>query len=403
MVPVQKAEMKSAMNIPIGADVKPIQLRKVVAKMRRGEPIGMESAGWLCVQKNTLEWRGGQVNITDDRFTETFQEELQRANYSVIGDPNSLFDDPSSWKAELLVAGLINKIETNVCFPLGPWGNYKKVKGGAFIRVNWQVYGQLERKVIYETTTEGSFETMESSSGGAQLLLTNAFAAAVQNLLADPKFHNLVLRPKEQRAGSLPDPSYTSIVLDSPKVDMASAGEARIGAVTVFAGKGHGSGFIVSPSGYVITNYHVVKEARIVKIRLANGRELLADVVRTDSARDVALVKTTETNLPALPLRLNTSLNIGEEVYAIGTPILEQLDVTVTKGIISAYRDVEGLKYIQSDVQIHPGNSGGPLVDGNGKVVGIAVSALTLNGLSQNLNFFIPITEAVSRLRLSFK
>jgi S1-C subfamily serine protease len=126
-------------------------------------------------------------------------------------------------------------------------------------------------------------------------------------------------------------------------------------------------------------------------------------VVRTDPVRDVALIKVAETNLPALPLRLKTSPNVGDEVYAIGTPRLEYLDVTVTRGIVSAYRDEGGLKYIQSDVQIHPGNSGGPLIDKEGNVVGISVMGLMVSGASQNLNFFVPIAEAVARLRVTIR
>lgn len=402
--PVQKAEVKTARAIPSGADAKPIQFRRIVVKMRRGDPIGKSQLGPFCVPLETLEWRGGRVNITDDEFTETFREELQNANYPVVGDPNALFDDPSTWKAELLVAGLINKIEANACFPLvGLGGNFRDVKGGAFIRVNWQIFGQLERKVVYETTTEGSYETTETKSGGLSMLLTRAFAVAVQNLLADSGFHNLVLRPEAQKGATLSEPAYPPILLDAAPMASGSVANARAGAVTVLAGSGHGSGFVVSPSGYVITNYHVVKEARFVKVRLANGREILGDVIRTDPVRDVALIKTRESNIPSLSLRLNTSPNVGEEVYAIGTPLLEKLDVTVTRGIVSAYRDEGGLKYIQSDVQIHQGASGGPLVDKDGRVVGISVMALTRSGVSQNLNFFVPISDAVSRLRIDFK
>jgi S1-C subfamily serine protease len=105
------------------------------------------------------------------------------------------------------------------------------------------------------------------------MLLTNAFAVAVQNLLADPGFHNLVLRPEAQKGATLTEPAYPPILLDAAPLASGSVANARAGAVTVLAGGGHGSGFVVSPSGYVITNYHVVKEARFVKVRLANGRD----------------------------------------------------------------------------------------------------------------------------------
>jgi len=401
--PVQKAEVKAAREIPQGTDAKPIQFRKVVVKLRRGEPIGHASAGLLCLGNQELNWRGGKADITDDELTQAFREELQKANYPIVGDPNALFEDPSTWKAELLVAGLIDKIEANACFPKAGFGNWRDAKGGAFVQVNWQIYGQMERKVIYETKTQGSYETDEMTSYGLSKFVTNAFAGAVQNLLADPGFHGLVIRSKGQGAGTLSQPTYSAIDIDRAPRPAHGISDARAGAVTVFAGSGHGSGFIVSPSGYVLTNEHVVREARFVKVRLANGREILGDVVRSDAARDVALIKVAESNLPAMSLRLATSPNVGDDVYAIGTPLSEKLDVSVTKGIISAYRDESGLKYIQSDVQVHPGSSGGPLVDKDGGVVGIAVLGLRSGGASQNLNFFVPIGDAVSRLRLNVK
>lgn len=399
-ITVQRAEIKQIREISKGTDVKPIQFRRIVVKMRRGEPMGQAFVGVFCIPREKLEWRGGRLNM-DDEFTEVFREQLIKANYPVVGDPNALFEDPSTWKAELFVAALISRIETNACFPSAGFGNWNTLKGGTFIRVNWQIYGQLERKVIYEVTTEGSYQTDEVRSGGIAAFMSNAFAAATQNLLADQGFYNLVTKNKP--SSTLPEPTYQTIEIDKPPKEPRNISDVRAAAVTVFAGLGHGSGFIITKSGYVITNEHVVKSARFVKVKLANGREIFGDVVRSDPSRDVALIKLAESNLPYMSLRLATAPNVGEEVFAIGSPFSEKLDVSVTKGIISAYRDESGLKYIQSDVQVHPGNSGGALVDKNGDVVGITAMAYMKGGVSQNLNFFVPISEVVSRLRITFK
>lgn len=410
---VQQADVRQAKEIPRGADAKPIQFKKVVVKLRRGEPIGESSVGLACLPTGTVEWKGGRVNITDDEFTEAFREELQKYNYPVVGDPNALFDDPSAWKAELLVAGQISKLQISACYPMAGFGNWRESKGGAYVRVNWQVYGQLERRVVYETSTEGSYESETAASFGIEKSLTNAFSIAVQNLLADPKFHELVMRrapthvaasaATTSQTGAAAVTGMSPIAISPPVGTSSSLTAARSATVTVFAGGGHGSGFLISPDGYVLTNEHVVREARFVTVRLANGREVLGDVVRTDAARDVALLKLREQNLPAAALASNYQPPIGADVYAIGTPRRENLDVTVTRGIVSAYRDERGRKYIQSDVQIHPGNSGGPLVGADGRVVGIAVQALLLGGASQNLNFFVPIDDAIAALNLTLR
>lgn len=400
--PVQVVDAKQAREVPQGADAKPIQFRKVVIRLRRGEEIGQTEVGMFCLPSEKLEWRGGRVNVGDDEFTELFREELQKYNYPVVGDPNALFDDPSSWKAELLVAGLINKIQLNACFPLAGFGDFRSSKGAAFIRVNWQIYGQLERKVVHEVTTEGSYTAKESSKLGIEKALSNAFAIAVQNLLADAAFYKLVTR-----GGAGPSSVGSKIALEPIDLDRlpgdSSLALARDATVTVFAGTGHGSGFLVSSDGHLLTNEHVVKEARFVRVRLANGREVLGDVVRSNSEQDVALIRLRERNLPAAHLAAGVQPAVGTEVFAIGTPRSEALDITVTKGIVSAYRDDRTQKLIQSDVQIHPGNSGGPLVTTDGKVVGIAVSAILLRGASQNLNFFLPIDAALRSLNVRLK
>lgn len=397
--PVQQAAVRQAREVAHGTDAKPIQFRKVVVKLRRGEEIGQAQVGVFCLPSEKIEWRGGRVNVADEEFTDVFREELQKYNYPVVGDPNALFEDPSSWKAELLVAGLINKIQLNACYPMAGFGNFRESKGAAFVRVNWQIFGQLERKVIYEVTTEGSYSAQNSGSMGIEKAMTNAFSAAVQNLLADPGFHNLVTQRKSASASSGPaTPSAPLEVRVAQATTSLTA--AREATVTVFAGSGHGSGFIISSDGFVVTNEHVVREARFVRVRLANGREVTGDVIRSNSERDVALIKLREGNLPSVVMTRGIQPMVGIDVYAIGTPRRESLDVTVSRGIVSAYRDERGQKLIQSDVQIHPGNSGGPLVTQDGKVVGMAVSGIMLGGASQNLNFFLPIDDAISGLNL---
>ncbi|WP_179958293.1 S1C family serine protease [Chitinimonas arctica] len=401
--------MHSALEVPRGVDAKPIQLKKVVVKLRRGEEVGKNYIGFACVPSGTVEWRGGRINITDDELTETFREELQKYNYPVVGDPNALFDDPSTWKAELLVAGQVNKLELSACYPLAGFGNYRDSKGGAYVQVAWQVYGQLERKVVYEVTTEGSYQSDSSAPMGIEKNLANAFGLSVQNLLADRKFNDLVTR-RELGGKSVATGGINSIAEDSVTLNLKSASPlgvsleaARNATLTVYAGSGHGSGFIISPEGYAITNEHVVREARFVTVRLANGRKIVADVVRADSARDVALLKLREENLPAATLARSTQPAVGTDVFAIGTPLRDELDITVTRGIVSAYRDDRGQKFLQSDAQVHPGNSGGPLVAADGRVVGIAVQGYMIGRASQNLNFFVPIDDAVAALRITFR
>jgi S1-C subfamily serine protease len=176
--------------------------------------------------------------------------------------------------------------------------------------------------------------------------------------------------------------------------------QIRAFVVTVFAGGGHGSGFFISEKGLLLTNEHVVRTAKLVKIKLTTGREILGEVLHTDARRDVAIVKVEEENMFPLPVRKKPLTN-GEEVYAVGTPLSEKFNTTISRGIVSGFRDMDNQKYIQSDVNILPGSSGGPLLDQSGNVVGISVKGVFRGGASTNLNFFIPITSAMQSLNIT--
>jgi S1-C subfamily serine protease/AAA+ superfamily predicted ATPase len=181
----------------------------------------------------------------------------------------------------------------------------------------------------------------------------------------------------------------------TPLSEGTSALQAAV--VTIKLDGGHGSGFFISRDGYLLTNQHVVKDNKFVTVKLTTGRQLPGEVVRSNKQRDIALVKVNESGMTALPLLLE-SPEVASEVYAVGTPRDEKYSTTITKGIISAYRTENDLTLMQSDVAIHPGNSGGPMVDRFGNVIAASVSGLTISQVSVSINFFIPIADALKFL-----
>ena len=160
---------------------------------------------------------------------------------------------------------------------------------------------------------------------------------------------------------------------------------------------GQGSGFIISPDGYILTNNHVVGDADKVTVKLEDGREFSAKTVGTDPHSDVAVIKIDAKNLPVLSLGNSDALEVGEWVLAIGNPF--GLSHTLTAGIVSAKgRSSLGLadyeNFIQTDAAINPGNSGGPLVDLNGKAVGMNTAIFSQSGGYIGIGFAIPINMA---------
>jgi len=159
--------------------------------------------------------------------------------------------------------------------------------------------------------------------------------------------------------------------------------------------RGVGSGFIISADGYVLSNAHVVDGADEVYVTLTDKREFKAKVIGADGSTDVALLKIEGGNLPRLTIGDSNKIRVGEWVIAIGSPF--NLENTVTAGIISAKSRDTGdyLPLIQSDVAVNPGNSGGPLINMRGEVIGINSQIATLSGAYNGISFAVPIDEAM--------
>jgi len=165
-------------------------------------------------------------------------------------------------------------------------------------------------------------------------------------------------------------------------------------------GRSMGSGFIISPDGYVLTNHHVVADADEVTVKLTDRREFKAKVIGSDEQYDVALLKIDGNNLPTVRIGDSNSLKPGQWVVAIGSPF--GLDHSVTAGIVSAtgranpYADQRYVPFIQTDVAINQGNSGGPLLNTRGEVVGINSQIFSASGGYMGISFAIPVDLAMS-------
>lgn len=162
--------------------------------------------------------------------------------------------------------------------------------------------------------------------------------------------------------------------------------------------RGQGSGFIVGQDGIILTNAHVVKDASEVTVKLSDRREFKARVLGSDPATDVAVLKIDAKNLPAVTLGDPKRLGVGDYVLAIGSPF--GFEQSATSGIVSAKgRSLPGdayVPFIQTDVAVNPGNSGGPLFDASGAVVGINSQIYSQTGGYMGLSFAIPIDVALS-------
>ena len=162
--------------------------------------------------------------------------------------------------------------------------------------------------------------------------------------------------------------------------------------------EGQGSGFVIDKAGHILTNYHVIADARQVEVTLHNRKKYKATIVGTDKSHDLAIVQIKAPDLQPMILGDSTNLQVGQKVYAIGNPF--GLAGTLTRGIVSSIRQVQepdGLvidEAIQTDAAINPGNSGGPLLNWHGEVIGINTMIASSVGQSAGIGFAIPINTA---------
>lgn len=240
------------------------------------------------------------------------------------------------------------------------------------------------------------------------ILLLAAFAAGVQAQVKElPDFTDLVdkqgaavvnISTTQVVRGNRMFPQMPNIDEDDPMFDFFRRFIPRQpGQPREFESKSLGSGFIISPDGYVLTNAHVVGSADEIIVKLTDKREFKAKVIGTDKRTDVGLIKIEATGLPKVTFGDPNKLKVGEWVVAIGSPF--GFENSVTAGIVSAkgrsLPQENFVPFIQTDVAINPGNSGGPLFNLKGEVVGINSQIYSRTGGFMGLSFAIPIDVAM--------
>ncbi len=223
--------------------------------------------------------------------------------------------------------------------------------------------------------------------------------------------------PTERPMAALDGIAPEILDIANPIPDIAdSVGESVVGVSNYIEGLGGeyievggGSGFIISTEGYVLTNSHVVEDAKRLTVTLLGGEEIEAELMGTDKHMDIAVLKINMSGLKALHLGNSDKVRVGEFVVAVGTPLSRELEGSITMGIISARsRDmnIDGKKntYIQTDAAINLGNSGGPLLNMKGEVVGINTAKAVIAGYdeygqsvnAEGLGFALPINEVMT-------
>jgi S1-C subfamily serine protease len=303
-------------------------------------------------------------------------------------DATNLFEEQTA--SDLQVGALITGLSVKGCIHAVLKAT---LQGSATMDVEWQVYSVSQGKVVARIATHGGFSAGGLELGNVTPVVTGVFADTVRRLAANAQFRELITAPTAVAVAP------KSVMLFTPATGSVRIADAAKGVVVIYAGDGQGSGILISPDGYILTNHHVAGGSGRVRVRWSDGTESIGEVLRSDPRRDVALIRTSGKST-ALSIRHEPPV-LGETVFAIGTPLEKEFQNTLTRGVVSGNRTIEGQPFIQSDVAVDHGNSGGPLLDEQGRVLALTDWGYAPDGVSHNLNFFIPIDDALRALGLS--
>ena len=389
----------SAFDSPATSAATPrFEFARIKSAIPVGDKIGYASSGMFCLGHREVRATARLEEINTAQAAIAFKAELSTLGMTPAAAEVSAFDNPTP-KAEpdYRIGGVLQSVAIDECAAGADH------KGSVSITVKWEVFAPRQQKVVFTKVTSGSVNTDSFEKINGRDFETRAYNIALHQLMTDTAFK--ALRPVDgpsvapvAEAGAATPPALH--LKSAPAVaggSQANAANLRQAVATITHDNITGSGFYVA-DGYLLTNRHVVGSTHYVKVKLASGRSLVGEVVREDARRDVALVKTE----PAGVLPLHVSMAeppVGEDVFAIGSPLGQELAGTFTRGVMSGTREVNGLEFLQSDVAVNPGNSGGPLLDGASTVIGMAVLKIDK---AAGLSFFIPIREAANSLQLIF-
>ena len=356
----------------------------------------MDSSRGICTDPKPITWSQGALDMTESSLMSDIIVAFNGENYRMITGKFLRLAQGS--RLSLSVAVL--KLRLDVC---NSYGNSHSQKAAAYVKLSWRLVDLKSNKQLHAVTTEGAVNNFKRfTRNGAQQAVQQALSMATRNLLAEPAFVDHMAPLPGQ---NVPEKAFDRLDLTLSYGNAGSDFDSEIEnlkntAVTIRTSSGHGSGVFLDKAGHILTNAHVVDGEDTVTI-IQGRTSMRATVLRRELYRDVALLKVKDFNQQNSAVISKANLSQGDKLYVIGTPLDESLNNKVTKGVLSSLQTKDGLTYYLTDAAISPGNSGGPVFDARGELIGISVSSV-FTGSRTNLkgNYLIPINDAIEKLNI---
>jgi hypothetical protein len=273
----------------------------------------------------------------------------------------------------------------------GDFGNF----GYIDLEIEWELLDYYKESIYQFTSisTSGQFKGSFLKES-----IYDALEVGLLEFLSKDSVRDELLKQDD-----LSEEEMGELVIVNPKRFVEDISDVAQASVTIKNKKGHGSGFIISNDGYIVTNYHVVSKKEDLQVILNNEEKYKVEVIRVNKMYDLALLKIEKNDLIPFKLGSKKDIKLATEIYAVGTPSAEDLGQTISRGIISGIRSTDfGNEFIQTDASINSGNSGGAIVNRQGVVLGVVSSKLVGLGI-EGVAFGIPCYDILDQLKIKFE
>ena len=368
-----------------------------------GVQVGHHHDGFLKVQQYALTARAPDLQAWTSTIQEMGQRTLRTNGYPIQVTAQMFSQWQNYQGARFVLAGRATEFEYN------SYGALAGRSHRAALGINWELFDTRTRRVLYSNTHHAAASVSRSESVTEPILRD-----LLSQLLADSQFVHALRVASDARLAKRPSiianrsngrwrrsiPNESELIVirvgeKNPSTEAAVFGRVADAVISLRTEDGSGSGFFITKDGLAVTNHHVIANAQSVIARLRNGREYPVRVIRSDEAADVALIEVA-CHEDCLTVDWSDVLpSEGREVYAIGNPVSESLNRSITKGIVSGIRRRGAVTLLQTDAAVSPGNSGGPLVSvSTGQVLGIVSSKIAGSAI-EGIGFAVWIPDAM--------
>lgn len=357
-----------------------------------------------------IKWEG-TVKTGDESFVRKFYEVVSKSGIPTSATAGAaLFSEQERKRKQLprfIIGAQILTYKVNVVEEKKNKAKASRVASSVRMNIEWQVFDKLSGEIVLKYSNTGISHTRTSYGSRADNLM--AFENSLIDFLRNGKLNDLIKNTKESDLiikNELNDSLKQSVTISKIKLPVFHNFSELVklvnpSCVTIVTDGGHGSGVVIDSKGHILTANHVVEGINTVSVKFDNGIELSAKIISSNTDADVALLKIEGNSFKALPITLEDP-SLGSEVFTIGTPADIELGQSISKGMISGKRLIENQTYIQLNMSVSPGNSGGPLLNDKGEIIGIVQKKIVGTGI-EGIGFAISIEKALKVLGITLE